>query len=91
MGNKPDAAAKPDVKEKDDSEVPEKKRKDESSSSKKKAVEAFELPGIQTETPPKVRAKSRDAGTTGAVGASAAIPLCIYKFLGAVQMQVTGV
>jgi hypothetical protein len=51
LGNKPDSATKPDSREKGESKVSEKKTKDES---KKKSVEAFELPGIQTETPPKV-------------------------------------
>ena len=33
----------------------------------------------------------RHAGTTGAARASASIPLCIHKFLGAVRVQVMGV
>ncbi|CAB3997047.1 alkaline phosphatase-like isoform X1 [Paramuricea clavata] len=53
LGNKPETI-KSDVKQKDQSKLPEKKSKEESSSSKKKAVELFELPGIETETPPKV-------------------------------------
>jgi hypothetical protein len=58
LGNKPETI-KSDVKQKDQSKLPEKKSKEESSSSKRKAVEAFELPGIQTETPPKVRRRKR--------------------------------
>ena len=56
LGNKPEANVTADVKRKDQSKaLSEKAPKDESSSSKRKQVEAFELPGIQTETPPKVR------------------------------------
>ena len=56
LGNKPEANVKPDVKQKNQSKVTsEKTSKDESSSVKRKQVEAFELPGIQTETPPKVK------------------------------------
>lgn len=53
LGNKPEAVVKPVVKKKAEQKAPEKKSKEELSL-KKKAVEAFELPGIQTETPPKV-------------------------------------
>ncbi|CAB4024659.1 Hypothetical predicted protein, partial [Paramuricea clavata] len=53
LGNKPETI-KSDMKQKDQSKLLEKKSKEESSSSKRKAVELFELPGIETETPPKV-------------------------------------
>jgi hypothetical protein len=32
----------------------------------------------------------RDAGTTGAVGASAPLAFCIHNFLGAVRVQTMG-
>lgn len=54
LGNKSVVVTKRKVKKKDTCEPLEKKSKVEASSLKRKAVEAFQLPGIQTETPPKV-------------------------------------
>jgi hypothetical protein len=33
----------------------------------------------------------RDAGTTGAAGASAPLAFCIFNFLGAMRLQIIGV
>ena len=35
--------------------------------------------------------ESRDAGTTGAAGASAPLAFCIFNFVGAVRVQTMGV
>jgi hypothetical protein len=37
-----------------------------------------------------IRVRIRDAGTTGAAGASAPLAFCIFNFVGAVRVQTRG-